>query len=134
MIINISKFNNESHKFASEYLKKYGKQYSWDPAHTVFSSDLFKKQHDNTNFDIDPNVFNWEHLMVAERYIDKHIDKHPGINTDAYIMNRELGHHPNKTHLIRHPPSELGKRKRSEGGSKTKRRGHRRVRTRRRRA
>jgi hypothetical protein len=119
MIINISKFDNESYMFASKYLETHGKQHRWDPQYAMFDFELSQKRHDNEDFNIDPNVFNWEHLMVAERYIDKH--------------ERNFDRDTNQRRIY----SELGldkRRKISNGGSKTKRRGRRRVRTHRRRA
>lgn len=120
MIINISKFDNDDYLFALKYLQQHGKQqHRWDPRYTIFSSELFKRQHDDEDFNIDPDVFDWNHLMIAERYVEKHERK---FDANKILMYSELG------------PNPFKRRKMSNGGSKTKRRGRHRVRTHRRRA
>ena len=104
--------------FASKYLETHGKRHRWDPEYTIFSSELFKRQHDDEDFNIDLDVFDWKHLMIAERYVEMH--------------ERKFDRDTNKRRIY----SELGldPKRRKIGGSKTKRRGRRRVRTHRRRA
>jgi len=133
MIINISKFDNESYIFASKYLTKC-KGKIWDPSFAGFANEMYRKEHDNEDFDIDIDVFQWDHCMIAERYIDKHESRRTPTNT--YLMNRELGErNPNRRNMNTYLMSrELGERNpkrrnmNSEGGSKTKRRGPRRAR------
>jgi len=119
MIINISKFDNDDYMFALKYLQQHGKQHRWNPEYAMFDFDLSQKRHDNEDFDIDLDAFDWKHLMIAERYVEMHERK---FDPNKILMYSELG------------PNPFKRRKMSNGGSKTKRRGRRRLRTHRRRA
>jgi len=70
MIININSYSRESYEFALQYLSKY-KGAIFEDQYTMFSYELYGPTHDNTNFDVNLDVFNWQHLMVAEKYLEK---------------------------------------------------------------
>ena len=113
MIININNFNIQSYLFTLNYLQKY-KHARWDNRYNHFQFGLLQKMHDNEDFDINPDVFNWEHAMIAERYVDQHKTKYQNAFERDSIMqsfHRELG------------PNNPFKRR---VGGKTKRRGVRR--------
>ena len=94
MIININNFTIENYRFALSYLQKY-KHARWDNRYNQFQFGLLQKMHDNEDFDINPDVFNWEHVMIAERYVDQHKTKYQNAFERDSIMqsfHRELGH------------------------------------------
>lgn len=119
MIINISNFKKDSYLFALNYLQKHKPR--WDNEHVLFFSDLLKGLHDNEDFDIDPDASNWEHLMIAERYVEKNKKKYQNAFERDSIMevfNSEMGMSSNSNPFKR----------RKRGGGKTKRRIRRRAR------
>ncbi len=94
MTININNFTIENYRFSLSYLQKYKNQ-RWSNDYNNFQLELFQKKYDNMDFDIDPDVFNWPHLMVAERYVDKYKTQYPNKVERESIMKTfysELGH------------------------------------------
>ena len=120
MIINISNFNKESYLFSLNYLQKHNPR--WDNEHVLFYSNLLKGFHDNEDFDIDPDASNWEHLMIAERYVEKNKKKYRNAFERDSIMevfNSEMGKMGDNINPFK---------RRKLGGGKTKRRIRRRAR------
>jgi len=118
MIININNFNIQNYNFALNYLQKY-KHARWDNRYNQFQLELLQKMHDNKDFDINPDVFNWEHVMIAERYVDQNKTKYQNALERYSIMHSFYGEMGSNN-----PFNKFNKR----NGGKTKRRVRRRAR------
>ena len=70
MKLKINEFNKDAYEFALEYVTRHS-GHAWKSKHALFSFELLKKKYDDEEFDIDLDAFTWEHLMVAERYVNK---------------------------------------------------------------
>jgi len=76
MKLNINEYNNKAYIFANAYLQRFrGQPYHSTQSNVSFDFELMNGQYDNVEFDIDPDVFNWQHIMVAERYVEKNKTK-----------------------------------------------------------
>ena len=121
--LKINEFHKISYEFALKYFKRHNNHaHVFDPfaGNGLFSFELSQKKYDNEYFDIDLDVFNWKHLMVAERYIEKNEKKYrSAVDRDStvQIFYSELG---NKNPFKRRRFSSS----RLSSGGKTKRRGH----------
>lgn len=100
MIININIYSRESYEFAFKYLSKY-KGNIFEIQYIRFSFELNGPTHDNTNFDIDPVVFNWPHLMIAEKYVENNGPRYQSDLSDEFerksLIHQFLGELGGKT-------------------------------------
>lgn len=119
MKLKINKYNNEAYKFAEAYLQRFRGQ-PYDTSNVLFDFELMRGDYDNREFDMVANAFNWPHLMVAERYVNKNAwIQHPSFDRESNVrmFHGELG-----------PQTQSLFNKFSRKGGGTKRRGRRRAR------
>jgi hypothetical protein len=64
-------YSKPVYDFCMKY-NEFHSGYKWVPALDTFDSELSRGEYDNNNFYINMNIFTWEHLLVAEYYIQKH--------------------------------------------------------------
>jgi hypothetical protein len=131
MKLKINEFNKDAYEFALEYVTRHS-GHAWKSKHALFSFELLKKKYDDEEFDIDLDAFTWEHLMVAERYVNKkgyYELYNAAVDRDSTmaIFYRELGsNNPFKSKS--NSKSKIKRQSSRSGGRICRRGGHQRTR------